>query len=346
MSSGGQDPPIMRTRICNLLNIKAPILQGGMLSVMCDIVIENFSPRVMANWDLQYETFKNANPGIIMLSMSGMGRTAPWRDFVAYGQTVQALGGLTHLTGLASESPVGIDYAFADPISGLYALVAILTALADRDFTGRGTYIDLSEYEAVCSFVGPALITAQTQDAEPGSLGNDDNEMVSVLQGCYPCRDRDDLCVLSIRDEHQWRAFCGLIDRSDWLTDKRFETMLYRCGHRQEVDRGIQAWTPSRSSEEIVDLLNRAGVSASLVYKSGNLINNPQLRHRNFFRTISFPDAKIEMVDESPIRSTGAYRESWYPSPEQGQDNRYVFLEMMGLPESLYNQYWQKGVIA
>ena len=123
-----------------------------------DVLIENFSPRVMLNWNLSYEKLKEVKPGLIMLSMSAMGHTGPWKDYVAYGPTLHALSGLTYLTSFEKDSPMGLGYAYADSISGLYAALAVLAALEYRERTGKGQYIDLSEYEAICTLMGPVLL--------------------------------------------------------------------------------------------------------------------------------------------------------------------------------------------
>jgi crotonobetainyl-CoA:carnitine CoA-transferase CaiB-like acyl-CoA transferase len=138
-----------------------------------DIVVENFSPRVMSNWDLDYAALKKSNERLIMLSMTGMGQNGPWKDFVAYGPTVQSLGGLTYLTSYTQDAPMGLGYAYADMVSGLYGSIAILAALEHRDRCGKGQYIDLSEYEAVCTTIGPALIDAGFNQNQIVPQGND-----------------------------------------------------------------------------------------------------------------------------------------------------------------------------
>lgn len=99
------------------------------LMEISDVVIENFSTRVMANWGLNYERLKEVRPNLIMVSISGMGQTGPWKDFVAFGPTLHALSGLTYLTSYNKDSPIGLGYSYADPIAGLYAALAILAAL-------------------------------------------------------------------------------------------------------------------------------------------------------------------------------------------------------------------------
>jgi crotonobetainyl-CoA:carnitine CoA-transferase CaiB-like acyl-CoA transferase len=130
------------------------------LTRISDVVIENFSPRVMQNWGLDYNTLKKVRPDLIMVSMSAMGQTGPWKNLVAFGPTLQSLGGLTYLTSFSKDTPLGLGYAYADMIAGLYGAAAILAALHYRQQTGCGQYIDLSEYEAVCSTIGPTLLDA------------------------------------------------------------------------------------------------------------------------------------------------------------------------------------------
>ena len=128
------------------------------LAGISDVVVENFSPRVMSNWGLDYARLREVKSDLIMVSLSAMGQNGPWKDFVAFGPTLQALSGLTYLTSFAQDDPMGLGYAHADHIAGLYTTIAILSALEHRDRTGEGQYIDISEFEAVCTLLGPALM--------------------------------------------------------------------------------------------------------------------------------------------------------------------------------------------
>jgi crotonobetainyl-CoA:carnitine CoA-transferase CaiB-like acyl-CoA transferase len=117
-----------------------------------DLVVENFSPRVMANWGLGYDRLREVKPDLVMVSISAMGRTGPWRDFVGFAPTFHALSGLIHETSNGKNPPADIGYPYADMITGLYAALAALAALEYRDRTGRGQHIDLSALEAICTF--------------------------------------------------------------------------------------------------------------------------------------------------------------------------------------------------
>jgi crotonobetainyl-CoA:carnitine CoA-transferase CaiB-like acyl-CoA transferase len=158
------------------------------LTAISDVVVENFSPRVMANWDLAYRRLLMVNTKLIMLSMSGMGQTGPWRDHVAFGPTVQALGGLTYLTGYEPREPMGVGFAYADMVSGLYGAIAVLTALENRDRTDRGQFIDLSEHEAVCTTLGPTLMEAFLNMRELEPAGDMDIHQQAGPYGCYRCQ--------------------------------------------------------------------------------------------------------------------------------------------------------------
>jgi len=157
------------------------------LTAISDVVTENFSPRVMLNWGLDYKRLKEVRADLIMVSMSGMGQTGPWKDFVAFGPTIQALSGITYLTSFSKDSPTGLGYSYADHIAGLYAVFAVLAALEYRDRTGRGQYIDLSEYEAMCTLMGPALLDVSVNSEDVLPQGNRSGYIPAAPYGCYRC---------------------------------------------------------------------------------------------------------------------------------------------------------------
>jgi len=126
--------------------------------VISDAVVENFAPRVMANWGLDYGNLKKIKPDIVMLSMSAMGSSGPWRDYVGFGPTVQAFSGMTALTSYPGKPPSGLGFSYADHVAGLVAVLALLGALEYRQKTGEGQYIDVSEVEAMSSLLDSAFL--------------------------------------------------------------------------------------------------------------------------------------------------------------------------------------------
>ncbi len=315
------------------------------LAAVSDVVIENFSPRVMSNWGLDYEKMKEVNPDLIMVSMSAMGQTGPYKDFVAFGPTLQALSGLTYLSTFPQNTPMGLGYAYADPIAGLYAALAILVALEHRDRTGDGQYIDLSEYEAICTFMGPALLDAAMNGGMVLPQGNRADHIQAAPYGCYRCLGPDRWCVIAVFDGKEWQALCRVMGYPDWTREERFSTLERRRKHMDELDGLIGRWTVQKGPEEVAELLQEAGVPAGVVQNAEDLAKDPQLIARNFFVHLNHPVLGHTVGDASPIRFKDDRADTWKAAPVLGEDNRYVFLELLGLTESEFSYYIERKVI-
>lgn len=310
-----------------------------------DVVVENFSPRVMSNWGLNYEKLIEVRGNLVMLSMSGMGQTGPWKNGIAFGPTVQSLGGLTYLTSYSEDSPVGLGYAYADGIAGLYGAVAILAALERRDRTGSGQYIDLSEYEAVCTTIGPALLDSSVNPNQILPKGNRASHIPSSPYSCYKCLGKDRWCVIAVFDEIEWHALCRVSGHPEWATDKRFSTLEMRKEHAEELDILVRGWTSKTEAEEVMDLLQSAGVPAGVVQSAEDLAKDPHLRSNAFFVDLDDPTFGKTVIDRSPIRMSGISTRDWNPAPLLGSDNQYVYQELLGFGDAEYQAYLRRGVI-
>jgi crotonobetainyl-CoA:carnitine CoA-transferase CaiB-like acyl-CoA transferase len=311
-----------------------------------DIVVENFSPRVMSNWGLNYDNLQKSNEKLIMLSMSGMGQTGPWKDFVAYGPTVQSLGGLTYLTSYSQGAPMGLGYAYADMVSGLYGAISILGALEYRDKTGEGQYIDLSEYEAVCTTIGPALMDAFVNLNEVAPTGNADEDLPAAPGGCYQCSGEDRWCVMAVFTEDEWQALCGVMGNPAWSVKNRFSSLPDRKKYRRELDSHIRHWMATRTAESVVKCLQQVGVAAGVVQNAEDLAKDPQLIANNFFTSLDHPVLGEIKTDTYPIAYKNYRHTPRKASPLLGEANQYVFGELLGMPEATIQSYIQQGIIA
>jgi crotonobetainyl-CoA:carnitine CoA-transferase CaiB-like acyl-CoA transferase len=316
------------------------------LTRISDVVIENFSPRVMTNWGLNYKKLREVRPNLIMVSMSGMGQTGPWRDFVAFGPTLQALSSLTYLTSFSEEAPMGLGYAYADPIAGLYAAFAVLAALEYRDRTGKGQYIDLSEYEAICTLMGPTLLGVLMNHEEVFPQGNRLNYILAAPCGCYKCLGTDRWCVIAVFDEVEWHALCKVMGYPDWIKEERFSTLSKRKEHAEELDGLLGQWTVQHVPEEIAKLLQEAGVPAGVVQDAEDLSKDPQLIAREFFVHLRHPTLGETISDASPIKFKESSTIGWKAAPLLGEDNRYVYMDLLGLTESKLFSYIERGIIS
>jgi crotonobetainyl-CoA:carnitine CoA-transferase CaiB-like acyl-CoA transferase len=315
------------------------------LTGISDVVIENFSPRVMSNWGLDYGNLKEIKGDLIMVSMSAMGQTGPWRDFVAYGPAIQALSGITYLTSFSEDTPMGLGYSYSDVIAGLYAALAVLAALEYRDRTSKGQYIDISEYEAMCTLMGPAILDAYLNNNEVLPKGNEADHIPAAPYGCYKCLGTDRWCVIAVFNEEEWQALCHVMGHPSWSTDEKFSTLSKRKAHTDELDELLGQWTAGYTSEELVRLLQEAGVPAGVVQNAEDIARDPQLKARDYFMKLEHPALGMVTSDASPMKFSDSVTADWKTAPLLGEDNRYVYMELLGMTEGELFSYIEKGVI-
>ena len=315
------------------------------LTTISDVIVENFSPRVMSNWGLNYEKLTEARKDLIMVSMSGMGQNGPWKDFVAFGPTVQSLGGLTFLSSYDKDNPVGLGYSYGDVAAGLYCVIGILAALEHRDRTGFGQYIDLSEYEAICTLIGPALLDTALNQTNIQPQGNQSPHLPAAPYGSYKCLGEDRWCTIAVFDDAQWRSLCQVSGHPEWVRDPRFSTLAMRREHSEELDDLIQQWTSKNTDKKVMYSLQKAGVHAGIVQSAQDLANDPQLQVRRFFVPLDHPVLGKTVSDGSPIRMGRDSLAEWKRAPLLGEDNEYIYLELLGLTEAEFSSYIKKGII-
>lgn len=236
-----------------------------------NVVIENFSAGVMDRLGLGYEALRAVKPDIIMVSMPGFGQTGPYRTYASYGPTLQAIAGITYLTAFPDHEPAGFGFSYSDYTGGWPAQYAILAALHRRRKTGKGLFVDVSQMEALCALYGASVLDYVINKRAAKPAGNRLPHRGAAPHGAYRCRAEDRWCVISVFSETQWQAFCGAIGSPDWCTEERFSTLLGRTEHMDELDSLIGKWTQERTAEEVVDIMQHAGVAAGVVQNSRDL---------------------------------------------------------------------------
>jgi crotonobetainyl-CoA:carnitine CoA-transferase CaiB-like acyl-CoA transferase len=315
------------------------------LTALSDVVIENFSPRVMSNWRLTYERLKEVKHDLIMVSMSGMGQTGLWKDFIAFGPTIQALSGITYLSSFSRNTPMGLGFAYADTIAGLYAAVAILAALEYRDEKGIGQYIDLSEYEALCTLLGPTFLDTFANHREVVPQGNYPEYIQAAPYGCYKCMGKDSWCVIAVFNDEEWQALSKAMGSPDWTRKEKFSSLPKRKKHVKELDQLLERWTTQHKAQELVDFLQETGVPCGAVQSAKDLTEDPQLMARDFFVQLQHPVLGTTISDASPIKFAESSRPDWKAAPLLGEDNQYVYIELLGLSERELASYIKRGIV-
>ena len=297
-----------------------------------DIVVENFSARVMANWGLDYPRLREIRRDIIMASLQAFGQTGPRRDYVSFGPILMSYSGMAYLwrDPEIGRPGAGCQTAFPDYVAPSYGALAILAALHYRSRTGNGQYIDISQAETAASMIGPALLEYLVSGREPQPQGNFNAS--AAPHGCYRCKGEDRWCVIAIQSQDEWGSFCEIAGHREWLTDQRFAEPAARLTHRRELDYWINKWTANYTPHQIMMMLQRAGIAAGAVQTAEDLYHDPHLRERGFAREIFHPQVGWVTRAGTSVRLT---RHGFSPAGEShiaGQDNEAVLGAVLGMP--------------
>jgi crotonobetainyl-CoA:carnitine CoA-transferase CaiB-like acyl-CoA transferase len=306
------------------------------LAQVSDIVMDNFSARVMRGWGMDFASLSRVKPDIVCLSMSGLGHTGPRANYVSYGPTLQALAGFTLLMADRTGEPAGYGYSYADMAGGYSGALAALIALWHRRRTGRGQFVDLSQFEAVVSVVGPAILDISVNGRDQAPPGYRSQELPAAPHGVYRCRPRGDdddrWLAIGVRSQSQWDAFVGAIGSPAWAYDAKFRTLYLRMRNSVELDANVARWATDQDAEAAMERLQRAGVAAGVVANGADICaRDPQLRTRNFWGTVPLPDGTVTHVTGIPMKlsaTPGAIRTA---SPIIGEANDYVLGELLGM---------------
>jgi benzylsuccinate CoA-transferase BbsF subunit len=309
------------------------------LAQVSDIVMDNFSARVMRSWGMDYASLSAVKPDIICVSMSGLGHTGPRSNYVSYGPTLQALSGFTLMMADANGEPAGYGYSYADMSGGYTGALAALMALWHRRRTGQGQFVDLSQFEAVTSVIGPALLDISVNGRKQEPPGYRSQELPAAPHGIYRCRPRGDdddrWIAISVRAQGEWERLVGAIGSPAWASEAKFRTLYLRMRNREELDALIERWTIDQQAEAAMERLQRAGVAAGVVANGADLCErDPHLRARNFWGTVPLPDGTTTHVTGIPMKLSATPGAICTPSPLIGEANDYVLGELLGISKA------------
>jgi benzylsuccinate CoA-transferase BbsF subunit len=252
---------------------------------------------------------------------------------------------LTYLTGFPGRVPSGPGFSYADHAAGLFGAIAVLEALEHRRLTGRGQRIDLSELEATVSLLDTAVLDYTVNDREAAPSGNRSLHHPAAPHGVYPCRGEDRWCALAVFTDEEWQALRTVMGEPAWAGADRFATLESRLRNADELDRLMGGWTTQYSAEEVMTVLQEAGVAAGVVQDASDLARDPHLQSRGFFITLAQSGTGLTTMDGAPMKlseSPAAFRRA---APLPGQDNDYVFGQLLGLSEEERERLKGEGVI-
>lgn len=312
------------------------------LIMWADIVAESYTPGVMARWGLDYESVRRFKPEVIYLSTCQMGQTGPHAGHPGYGTALSALAGFYHITGWPDREPAGPYGAYTDFLNFRLGGIAILAALEYRRRTGRGQYIDLSQLEGALQFIAPLILDYTVNGRVAGRQGNRAPD--AAPHGAYPCKGEDRWCVIAVYTDQQWEALREAMGDPPWARDERFQTLLGRKRHEEELDGHIAGWTRGKTPEEVMTLLQGRGVPAGVVERPEDLFNDPQLRHRGHFVVLHHSEIGPHSYDGIPFKLSKTPGRLRMPAPCLGEHNRFVYREFLGLTDAEIDALEAEGV--
>jgi crotonobetainyl-CoA:carnitine CoA-transferase CaiB-like acyl-CoA transferase len=310
-----------------------------------DVVVENFSARVMSSWGLDYPHLKEIRADIIMASLQAFGQTGPRRDYVSFGPILMSYSGMTYLwRDPEIERPgAGCQTAFPDYIAPSYGALAILAALHFRAQSGTGQYIDISQAEAAASMIGPAYLEYLITGREPAPQGNFNAN--AAPHGCYRCKGDDRWCVIAVETQEEWRRFCEIAGHREWSGDARFTDRHARVAHRDELDAAIETWTLKHTPHQVMLLLQRDGIAAGVVQTAEDLYRDPHLRERGFARDVFHPGLGWITRAGPSARLTEHGFEPSGVAHLAGEDNEAVLGELLGLSTDAIRDLAERKVL-
>ena len=326
------------------LNLNHPRSQGLIKKLIswADVVVENFAPGVMQRWGLSYEEVREVKSDIIMLSSSQFGQTGPLATMPGTGIQLTSYAGFNYLTGWKDRDPCVLYGGYTDCPAARFGAVAIIAALLHRRRTGKGMYIDLSQYESGLHLLSPVIMDYQINGRTAIRQGN--NYPFATPHGVYPCRGDDSWCAIAVFSEIQWESLCNVMGNPEWSRESKFATFLERKKNEGELDRLISEWTITLTAKEVMYKLQATGVPAGVAQKSEELYNDPQLKHRGYFWEVDHPVIGKHLLESQAFQLSKSPRRLRMPAPRMGEHNEYVCCEILKLPDEEFVELLSEGV--
>jgi len=319
------------------------------LASRCDVVLDNFSPRVLEQWGLDYESLSKGRSELVMVRMPAFGLSGPWRDRIGFAYTMEQVSGLAWVTGEPDEPPMTPN-GICDVVAGAHATFATLLGLEHRRRTGKGMFIETP-------MVGSALNIAAEQVIEYSAYGSllqrtGNRGPAAAPQNLYRSTDtdergeRDRWVAIAVCSDAQWVALRSALGDPAWAGDPRLATAAGRRSAHDAIDAELAAWCATRSASEVAEALCAAGVPAAAVVFPYETRLNPQLQARRFFEPLEHPVTGPVLHEGYPVRfSGGPSRFHRSPAPRLGEHNREILSSLLSLTETEIAALEADGVI-
>ncbi len=306
-----------------------------------DVVAESFLPDTMHRFGLGYEDIRQFKPDIVMLSSCNQGQTGPNALKPGFGTQLTAHAGFANLTGWPDRTPVLPWGAYTDFVSGKIGAAILIAALDYRRRTGKGQFIDLSQYESSLHFLSPLLLDYSVNGKVASRQGNKCS--YAAPHDAYPCLGDDRWCAIAVFTDEEWEVLCRVMGNSGLAGDNRFATLPDRKRNEAELDAIVGEWTHHLQAEEVMSRLQKAGVAAGVVQTPEDMMNDPQLEHVRRFQLLNHPEIGPHHYDSPSYRLSKTPSDLNMPAPLLGQHNELVCTNFLGIPDNEFVELMERG---
>ena len=310
-----------------------------------DVLVENFRPDVMDRLDLGAEVLRERNPRLIYASGSGFGRSGPYRDYAAMDLTVQAMSGTMSITGFPDQPPVKAGPAICDFAGGIHLYGAIMTALFERERTGRGQVVEAAMFESVYPSLMSSLglYFADPDHAVPLRTGNRHAGLAEAPYNVYPASDGH-VAIICVTDAH-WQALARLAGHPELAEHPDYATRRARVMRMDRIDELVSEYTGQLERDRLCEVLREHRVPCAPVRDIAEVVADPHLRERGMLQELEHPELGMVTVPHSPLRYEAHDRMPLVPSPQLGEHNESVFCDWLGLSRDELEELTQAEVV-
>jgi benzylsuccinate CoA-transferase BbsF subunit len=326
------------------LNLKHPRAEKIKKKLMswADVVVDNFAAGTMERWGFGYEDIKKVKPDIIMFHSCLYGRTGPLAGLSGTGLDLTTLSGFNSIAGWPDRPPSPISSYYTDNVAPMFGGLAIVAALDHRRRTGQGQYLDMSQLETGLNFLAPLVLDYAANRRELSRTGN--RLACAAPHGAYRCKGENRWCAIAVFTDEEWQSFCRVIGEPDWTKDDRFATLTGRAENSDELDEHVNEWTVNFTAEQVMEMMQAAGVAAGVVINSRDQVDNPQFKHYNFFPEIEHPEiGKVTFFHPRGFKLSEAEAEV-DRAPLLGEATEYVCTQILGIPDDEFAELAREGV--
>ncbi len=311
-----------------------------------DVVVANFRPGVLEQFNMGYGALREVNPGIVMATITGYGYSGGFAAFQALAPNIHAFSGLSASTGYPGGPPEQTYITYADVVAGLMGALSILSGLHRREATGEGQFIDVAMSEALISVAPEPVLRSALFGESAQPRGNEEEGFAP--HGCYRCAGADRWIAIATFDDRQWAQLTRVLGLTGARPDPRFESPAARWANREEVDRLVEEATRTWDPVALAKLLEEVGVAAAPVRTAEDVLADEQLVEDGFIQAVVHAELGEAYLPGLPwrIETDGGPRPHIGPAPDFGEGTREILGAVLGLTDAAWEELCDRGVVA